>query len=109
AIQIISRASRIGLSIRVKDLFNHSTVQALAVVAKRTDRAHNMMTERADSTPLLSPIQHEFFQRSNVALNHFNQSVMLDLPSGLTLLDIKQIFEVIFAHHEALRTWFEKV
>jgi amino acid adenylation domain-containing protein/non-ribosomal peptide synthase protein (TIGR01720 family) len=104
-IQIVARANQAGLRLTAKHLFQYQTVAELATVAGTTlpvDAEQRIVTGSAP----LTPIQHYFFETHPLAPHHYNQSVMLKVPSDLDLSQWRQIVYHLLAQHDALRLRF---
>ncbi|MFS4449732.1 condensation domain-containing protein, partial [Maribacter sp. 2307UL18-2] len=51
----------------------------------------------------LTGIQHHFFTSDLKEKGHYNQSVMLDFPGGISVDEVRILFTVLQSHHDALR------
>jgi aryl carrier-like protein len=80
SIQLTARASKVGLSIRPRDLFQHQTVAGLARVAAPPGPAGAEQGPVTGPVPL-TPIQRWFFEQPLPEPRHFAQSVLLEVPS----------------------------
>ncbi|MEM8779701.1 MAG: amino acid adenylation domain-containing protein, partial [Cyanobacteria bacterium P01_G01_bin.49] len=107
AIQIISRANRIGLKLSPKQLFQHQTITKLAAIATRTKSPQSEQGIVTGSVPL-TPIQHWFFQQNLPKIAHFNQSAFLEVSQPLDFPRLQQVFSYLLKHHDALRLRFER-
>ena len=56
----------------------------------------------------MGPIQEWFFAGEDVDVHHFNQSVLLNFPSGLSSGQATQIFSKLQEHHDALRMVYQR-
>src|SRR6185436_20567643 len=108
---IIVKASKVGLKLIARNIFQHPTIAELAPVATRitpakikpkTGHKHEPVT---GSLPL-TPIQHAFFEAKLDQPHHFNQSVMLSVPKNLTPNILHTIMQQIMLHHDSLRLRF---
>ncbi|MGC1734298.1 MAG: non-ribosomal peptide synthase/polyketide synthase [Pseudonocardiaceae bacterium] len=107
-IQVVSRARQAGLHFNSKDLFLNQTIDELAPVVGAVE------TDRAGSEPVvgpvpLIPIQHWFFHTRKTNLNHFNQSVLVDLVDDVDERALQRALGALLVHHDALRMRFEQV
>ncbi len=108
SIQVVSLARKNGLAVRSKDLFVHQTVAALA------EQVGVAGDEEAEDAPVvgavpLTPIQHWFFATHGRAPQHFNQSMLVEVPSDVDELALGAALNALLAHHDALRLRFERV
>jgi amino acid adenylation domain-containing protein/non-ribosomal peptide synthase protein (TIGR01720 family) len=107
-IQVVSRARQAGLHFNSKDLFLNQTIDELAPVVGAVE------TDRAEAEPVvgpvpLTPIQHWFFRTRKINLNHFNQSVLVDLVDDVDERALQRALGALLVHHDALRMRFEQV
>ncbi len=105
SIQIASRIRNEGYELSIQDLFKHQTIKALSVVIKAVSEitSQDMITGEVP----LTPIQNWFFDSSNPAKHHFNQSLMLNFPDRITYSTVSTIFNKLQEHHDALRMTFK--
>ena len=106
SIQICSRVKREGYKLTVKDVVTYRNIQCLAPLLKAQvteDKAPAVVT---GSVPLTG-IQHWFFERVLKAPHHFNQSVMLTFPEGITEEEVNTLFRQLQSHHDALRMTYD--
>ncbi|NHC15842.1 non-ribosomal peptide synthetase, partial [Motilibacter deserti] len=106
SIQLVSRARKAGLVLTPRDVFEHKTVAALAVVAR--DLARDPATARTAATddgtgplPLL-PIMH-WLREWEGDPDGFHQSVLLHAPAGLSLPTLTTAVQALLDQHDALR------
>ncbi len=106
SIQIISRAKRAGLHITAKQIFEFQTIGELAEAA--TELSQYVLTEQGMLTGEsgLLPIQQWFFERLPADAHHFNQSVMMQVDTKVSLRDLKSAWEAVLYQHDALRMVF---
>jgi non-ribosomal peptide synthase protein (TIGR01720 family) len=105
SIQIIARATQAGLRLTPKQLFQHQSIAALAAVAVTT---HGVQAEQGLVTGVvpLTPIQQWFFEQVLPAPQHFNQSVLLEVPPDLQPALLVRVVQALLWHHDALRLRF---
>lgn len=107
SIQLVSAARREGLLFSVKQLFNHPTVAQLAtVVSKPQEDIGQNALEQGEC--LLSPIQQLFLTGPVTDKSHFNQSAMIELPAGVTKVQVEQMVSALFNRHDGLRLCFNE-
>ncbi|MBW8687219.1 non-ribosomal peptide synthetase [Chitinophaga rhizophila] len=101
SIQISSRVRAAGYELSVKDIFANQTIRALARRMKvlRT----KVKQEVVQGTSVLTPVQKYYLNGAIAAKAHYNQSVMLHFPAGISGDVVRQIFTYLQLHHDALR------
>ncbi|MBQ4848457.1 condensation domain-containing protein, partial [Pseudoalteromonas sp. MMG005] len=107
SIQLVSRAAEQGLYFSVKDLFQHQTIMTLATQVKYS-KTHTVVQDEVTSEMALLPIHHAFFS-DETALEHFNQSVLLETPELFDDTCLAPIVTALLTRHDALRLRFTKV
>ncbi|HEY0805262.1 MAG TPA: amino acid adenylation domain-containing protein, partial [Pseudonocardiaceae bacterium] len=107
SIQVVSRARQRGLRLKSKDLFLHQTVAALAGQVVVADDAGSDDAPAVGPVPL-TPIQHWFFDTHSARPQHFNQSVLVEVPSDVDESALDTAFTALMAHHDALRMRFTR-
>jgi amino acid adenylation domain-containing protein/non-ribosomal peptide synthase protein (TIGR01720 family) len=106
SIQIISRATRLGIGLSVKQLFLHQTIRKLATVASAAQ--HKQAEQHAYVGSFsLTPIQRWFFGNYPTDGNHFNQSQLLKLQASVTDSQLREVFEALSRHHDMLRSRYQ--
>ncbi|PSB57974.1 non-ribosomal peptide synthetase [Chamaesiphon polymorphus] len=104
-VQVVARAKTAGIQIAPKQIFQHQTIAALARVANTTqmvDARQGLVTGGAP----LTPIQHWFWAQDQIDPHHYNQSVLLQTPPGLSSQFIAIACQKLLEHHDALRLRF---
>ncbi|TMC21727.1 MAG: amino acid adenylation domain-containing protein [Chloroflexi bacterium] len=107
---IVARARQAGLrKLTLKQLFQYPTIAELATVAGPLEEAYELSGEQAEVTgPVpLTPIQHWFFEQDLLQPQHFNQSVMLQVPASWKLQPLQQILDSLLIRHDVLRLRYE--
>ncbi|MEC1536488.1 non-ribosomal peptide synthase/polyketide synthase [Bacillus sonorensis] len=107
ALQIISRLSREGIALDMKDLFANPEIKFLSKYAK-AESNKTASYETVQGEVLLTPIQQEFFAQNKQSRNHYNHAVMLYRKSGFNEDLIRHLFEKLVRHHDALRMVFKE-
>ncbi|NLR68043.1 amino acid adenylation domain-containing protein [Chitinophaga varians] len=104
ALQISARVRSAGYEIGVKDIMACETIRELA---RRLIKRSLVSPQEAETgiVPLL-PVQLHFFADATAEKQHFNQSVMLHFPDGLSVDMAREILSRIADHHDALRMVF---
>jgi len=106
SIQVVSRARQAGIRLNPKDLFQHQTIQRLALVAQLGDDESSIDQQAVTGPALLLPIQQQFFEDDIPERHHWNQSVLLKPRQPLDAEKIEQVLRALVAHHDALRLSF---
>ncbi|BAY81672.1 peptide synthetase [Calothrix parasitica NIES-267] len=104
SIQIIARANQAGLSLTPRQLFQYQTISELATVADtkpQVEAEQGVITGEVS----LTPIQHWFFEQIS-EVNHYNQSVLLEVVPNLKPELLEQVWQKLIIHHDALRLRF---
>jgi amino acid adenylation domain-containing protein len=105
SIQVVSRARQAGIHFSPRDMFQHQTVQALAMVATRSQQIVAEQGLISGAAPL-TPIQHWFFASNIPQRQHWNQSVLLQTSESLDPERLEQALQHVVQHHDALRLRF---
>ena len=109
SLQMVSRARRVGYLIEPRDVFQHQTLEALALAA-RTEQRTETLADQGQVTgphPLL-PIQSRFFAEDMENRNHWNQAVLLQPRDRLDWDVMRRALAAVVDHHDALRLRFEE-
>ncbi|MBE9211186.1 amino acid adenylation domain-containing protein [Plectonema cf. radiosum LEGE 06105] len=103
SIQIIARAHQAGLKLTPKQLFQYQTIAELATVAGTA--TNNLQAQQGLVTGEipLTPIQHWFFEQNFAQPHHFNQAMLLEVPSNIKPELLQQVLQQLLIHHDALR------
>nr|WP_244216303.1 non-ribosomal peptide synthase/polyketide synthase [Pseudomonas daroniae] len=107
SIQLVSRARQAGIRFTPKDLFQHQTVQALALASSEGEDGGLQIEQGAAVGELaLMPVQQSFFELEMTERHHWNQSFLLipghHFEGGL----LEQALQSLVVHHDALRLSF---
>lgn len=100
-ILIGSKLRKAGFDVSVQDIFGHPTIRQLAGNLKT-------LTTESDQTLVegkagLSPIQYWFLEGPVKDKHHYNQSMILTFPQGITRHETETVFKHLHSHHDALR------
>ncbi|SFW64755.1 non-ribosomal peptide synthase domain TIGR01720 [Burkholderia sp. NFACC33-1] len=106
SIQVISRANQAGLRVTTKQLFQYQTVAQLAA-APEERAAHAPSVSPLGDAPL-TPVQHWFFEQEIDAPSHYNQTVLIQVPSDIDASTLADAFRQVHEHHDALRLRFSR-
>jgi amino acid adenylation domain-containing protein/non-ribosomal peptide synthase protein (TIGR01720 family) len=108
-LQVVALAREAGLRFTVQQMLEHQTIASLLVQV-----GGDIQTAAASDAPLpdaplsLSPMQHWFFEQPLREPSHWNQSLLLAVPPGVTPELVQQMFEHLVGHHDALRLRFRR-
>ncbi|WP_302475267.1 non-ribosomal peptide synthase/polyketide synthase [Pseudomonas koreensis] len=108
SIQVVSRARQAGIRLNPKDLFQHQTVQRLALVAQIGEDESGIDQQAVSGAALLLPIQQQFFDDEIPERHHWNQSVLLQPRQPLDAEKVEQALRALVVHHDALRLSFSQ-
>ncbi|SME90667.1 non-ribosomal peptide synthase domain TIGR01720/amino acid adenylation domain-containing protein [Tistlia consotensis] len=105
SLQIVARARRAGLALTARTIFQHQTVAAIAAAATPLD-------EEPEGPPGVGPLPltpaFGWFREHVVAgWRHFNQAVVLAVPTPLDRPALEQALAALVACHDVLRLTVE--
>nr|WP_277815238.1 non-ribosomal peptide synthetase [Dietzia sp. B19] len=107
SLQVVFRARQLGWFFTVKELFRCRTVAELAVVARRSEGVAVVAEQGVVTGAVaLSPVQRWFFEQGFEREHHVNQSVLVDVPSGVSVDRWEVVLRELVAHHDGLRARF---
>ncbi|WKB54419.1 non-ribosomal peptide synthetase [Eleftheria terrae] len=101
SIQLVSRARQAGLRLSARDVFQHQCVHALAAVAQPVEDSPAAPSVAPLGELPATPIVQWFFERGG-PLDHFSQSVLLQVPA-LHPEPLRLALQALLDHHDALR------
>jgi amino acid adenylation domain-containing protein/non-ribosomal peptide synthase protein (TIGR01720 family) len=107
SLQIVAQAKKAGLTITPKQLFEHQTIQELALAssaAAGVEADQGILTGEGQ----LAPIQSWFFEQRYAEPHYFNQAILLEIRRALEPSVVRRSWEQLVAHHDALRLRFER-
>ncbi|MDD9945600.1 MAG: amino acid adenylation domain-containing protein, partial [Myxococcales bacterium] len=112
SLRVVARARRAGLRFSPKQLFDHPTPEGLAACLQRQatspgagETAEPAAPSEATSWPL-TPVQRWFVEQRVPNRNHFNQSLLLALPTALNPAGLARALEVVVRAHPVLNSAF---
>ncbi|WP_459502276.1 amino acid adenylation domain-containing protein [Bacillus sp. C1] len=108
SIQIISRASQLGLKLTPKQMFEHSTIAELAQVVKEEQGVQAEQGIVTGEVPL-TPIQYWFFEQEHPHPQHWNQSMLLRVRERLDVELLEGALLNLLKHHDAIRFRYEQL
>jgi amino acid adenylation domain-containing protein/non-ribosomal peptide synthase protein (TIGR01720 family) len=102
SVKLISVARRAGLEIRTRDIFRHRTVVRLAAVARQAkDTSAGAASDHLGIVPR-TPIMNWLAERTS-DLSEFFQSIVIQVPAGVSLPKLAGALQAVMDHHDALR------
>ncbi|WP_434756702.1 amino acid adenylation domain-containing protein [Paenibacillus amylolyticus] len=106
SIQVSSRLYQAGYQVQMDHLFKNPTIASLIPYVQpiSTKSDQGVVTGKG----LLTPIQHWFFEQYEVDPHHYNQSIMLYRQEGFHETTLRQVFDKMIEHHDALRTVYHQ-
>lgn len=115
---IVSKARKQGLTVRLQDIIQTDSIEALAerstmAVPKKNQQQQQTGRARANSGASfsLSPIQDLYFQHAangHKGTSRFNQSITVRLSRKVDSAKIKEALKTIVLRHGMLRARFTK-
>ncbi|NQY62230.1 MAG: amino acid adenylation domain-containing protein [Alteromonadaceae bacterium] len=104
--QLVARARKEGLIFSVKDLFNHQTIAGLIPVINK-NKAIEAPQHPITGDQLLIPVQKRFFEMTLSDPNHYNQTILLNAPTGFEQEHVIPIVEALITRHDVFRLRFD--
>ncbi|MEV0759110.1 non-ribosomal peptide synthase/polyketide synthase [Nocardia sp. NPDC050435] len=107
SIQVVSRARALGIDLNPREVFEHRTAAALAVVSLDRATAAAPLAELpgggAGRLPLL-PVARFVRATAGAEFDGFSQSLLLDLPVGIDRAGLTATLTAVLDRHDALRS-----
>ncbi|WP_345025335.1 amino acid adenylation domain-containing protein, partial [Actinomadura keratinilytica] len=102
---LVARARRAGLVLTARQVFEHRTPAALAVVAEPLDGAADSDAPAATGRMPLPPVMREAAERSGPAAldGEFFQSMLIAVPPGLDADRLARAVQAVMDRHDMLR------
>jgi len=107
SILAVTRASRVGIQITARQMFERQTIAGLASVAGRVELVAAEQGSVSGPVPL-TPAQRWFFEEDFRDKHHFNQAVMLATRERVDASLLKQLVAGLLQQHDALRMRFSQ-
>ncbi|OBH11335.1 non-ribosomal peptide synthetase, partial [Mycobacterium sp. E1747] len=101
SMQVVARARAAGLACRPRDLFVEQTVARLAALPGIT-QAHQHLIDEGIGPLTPTPIMHWLFNIDG-PIDQFNQTLVLQAPTGTTPTDALPLLQALLDHHPMLR------
>ncbi|WP_162262797.1 non-ribosomal peptide synthetase, partial [Legionella hackeliae] len=106
AIQLVSHASKNGIQIQVRDVFQFPTIKNLSTVAKLKSSEEGRIIDERGEVPLL-PIQRWFFEQEFPIPSHFNQSILLKINPSVDRVKLEKSIGYVFNNHAVFYMYFD--
>ncbi|MEV7194404.1 amino acid adenylation domain-containing protein [Streptomyces sp. NPDC093510] len=104
SMMLVSGARRAGLAITARQVFEHRTPAALALVAVPSDTANAGGGDSGTGEVPLTPVMHELLDRVGVdAVGRVVQSAVLEAPADVRTETLADAVRAVVDHHDALR------
>ncbi|MFI2710538.1 amino acid adenylation domain-containing protein [Micromonospora sp. NPDC018662] len=108
AIQLVARARAARLEISAAQVFEHKTVAALAVTARRlADDGPTRPREEATGEVPVTPVMCWLRERGG-PIERFSQALLVRVPAGLGEQRLATALRALVAHHDVLRAVFSR-
>ena len=107
SIQVIAKASKAGLRLTLKQIFQHQTIAELALVAETATQPRFEQGLVMGDVPL-TPIQQWFFEQDYADRHHWNQARLFELRQDLDAALLERAIQQLVVHHDALRLRFRQ-
>ena len=104
AIQIAAQATEAGLSLSPQHILQQATVSRVLAQTNPGHALHYTQGETFEPVPL-TPIQQAFFEQGVADAQHWNQSLLLEVPS-LQPKALEAALQQLVQHHSVLRCQF---
>ncbi|PZD72645.1 Linear gramicidin synthase subunit B [Acaryochloris thomasi RCC1774] len=101
-IQMVGRATQLGLRFTPKQLFENPTIAELATVVETTVEITAEQGLVTGAVPF-TPIQHWFLAQQNPDLHHWNQATFLQSDQPLVIQHLETSLDTVLTHHDGLR------
>lgn len=108
ALQVLSKCRAEGISTNVQDIIRSDSIRQLATKVSLEKTVVKYAEEEFGRKYGLSPMQKLYFEWVGSKVHHFNQSVVLRLPSSQSLENITSALKTLVQSHSMLRANFQK-
>jgi amino acid adenylation domain-containing protein/non-ribosomal peptide synthase protein (TIGR01720 family) len=109
SVQVAARATKIGLQLSTRHLFEHQTIAELAsTIGDTFGFVSSQQEERPCGEVPLTPIQQWFFDHQVAEPHHFNQALFLKTRSDLDPERLEAALGRVANHHDSFRLRYEK-
>ena len=104
SMQVVARARAAGVLFRPRDVFVEQTVARLAQTATVADTAADLIDDGVGpviATPIIGWLQSQ--EAAGSPVDHFNQTVVVQAPSGTSEADVLVMLQTLLDQHAMLR------
>ncbi|WP_424893595.1 amino acid adenylation domain-containing protein [Streptomyces sp. XH2] len=114
SIQLVSKARAAGLAMSAKDVFQHQTPAGLAGVVTASEahaHASDLGVGRIPATPIMHWLREQERDQDHDqqhGIDQFSQTVLLNVPAGVTGQHLAGALQAVLDHHDVLRTRLER-
>ena len=105
SLQIVAKASRAGLRLSPKQIFEAPTIAELARVMRQAPQVRVERGPVVGPAPLI-PVQRRFFELDPPEPHHFNLPILLEVRQALQVPAVERVLDHVLRHHDALRLRF---
>jgi surfactin family lipopeptide synthetase A len=111
AVQIVSRLSEKGISLRAKDILTYHTIAQISPHATITDGKPDggQGQKAAEGEKELTPIEQCFFDQEHKNPHYYNQSALFELKRTMDKALLEKAFTILIQHHDGLRLNYDPV
>jgi glycopeptidolipid biosynthesis protein len=102
SMQVVSRARASGVLCRPRDIFVEQTVSRLAQVATVAVDGEDGAIDEGIGSVVATPIMR-WLNRVDGAVEHFNQTMVVQAPVGVTEADVPVVLQALLDRHATLR------
>lgn len=107
AIRIVSKLREEGYQVTVPDIMGKKTPRKIAEgITKEVAKIIDQAEVSGPVTPI--PIQKDFLETESGEKHHFNQSMLLRIPSNLSCELLENAFQKLLIHHDVLRAVYDE-
>ena len=105
SMQVVARARERGIEVRVRELFEHQTIAALAAACDLGHSSSDETHDAGDGTEL-SPIQEWFFEQGFSDPEKYCHAYAFEPKQSINLKSFQQALGHVIMHHTSLRRYF---
>jgi amino acid adenylation domain-containing protein/non-ribosomal peptide synthase protein (TIGR01720 family) len=107
-IQFVSRATKEGLHLQPKDIFEYQTIAALAAIIGEQPAEKSAEQGILTGGSLLLPHQQRFLNYGYTSISHCNQAALFQICKNTDPHLLDKVVKQLTDHHDALRFIFSK-